>query len=647
MEVTSTLARPAAPESASPADASAPPSPTGDTRAPDPKAARRALAEVRAPVVNRIRFACVLSALGALAGLVPFVGLVELAKVLLDGRSGAGADRGAAMMWCAIILGGLVARALLSGVALTITHFADVRLQAILRRRMVSHLGRVPLGWFSDQSSGRVRKAAMSDVHDLHQLVAHQSVETTAAVLMPLGGLGYLLWLDWRLALLAIVTFPIYFAAYAWMMRGYGDQMRRMDESNARISAAVTEFVNGIAVVKTFGQTGRAFAAYRSAAADFVRFFSNWVRPMLRVESVAVMAISAPVIGLVTAAGSAWFVDRGWVNVSEALACVLISCVLPTVIQPLGFAAQNRRTAAAAALRIHQLLSTPELPVRTDPRTPQGHRVEFEDVRFSYDGHHDVLRDVSVTCEPGTVTALVGPSGSGKSTLATLLPRFHDVTGGAIRIGGTDVRDTDPATLYRLVGFVLQDVQLVRGSIADNVRLGRPEASDADVRRCCEAARIHDRVLALPRGYDSVVGEDAMLSGGEAQRVSIARALLADAPVLVLDEATSFADPESEAAIQDALSELTRGRTVLVIAHRLATITGVDRIVVLDRGELVETGSHDELVAADGTYARMWAAHESDLASDKTPAATESVTTESATTENTAKPAQPGQEATR
>jgi len=575
-------------------------------RGGDARAGARALAQLRRPVVTQIRLACVLSGLGALAGLTPFVGLVELTESLLARP----VDHGHVRVVCIWIVVGLLARAVLSGAALTITHFADVRLQAELRRGMVRHLGRVPLGWFSERSSGRIRKAAMSDVHDLHQLVAHHSVEMTAAIVMPMGALGYLLWLDWRLALLALVPLPFYAAAYAWMMRGYADRMRQMDESSGRINAAIVEFVSGIAVVKTFGQSRRAFATYRKAATEFATFFGDWVRPMLRLEAFAAMVLSAPVVGLITIGGALWFVHEGWVSPAHALACVLLALIIPTVIQPLGFGAQNRRTAAAAALRIHQLLETPPLPVAVHPARPEGHRVEYADVSFSYDGRHDVLHGVSFSCEPGTVTALVGPSGSGKSTLATLLPRFHDVTDGAVRIGGVDVRKIAAEELYRRVGFVLQDVRLLAGTVRDNVRLARPEASDDDVRRVCRAAQIHDRILELPRGYDSVVGEDALLSGGEAQRVSIARALLADTPVLVLDEATAFADPESEAAIQDALSELAAGRTVLVIAHRLSTITGADRIVVLDSGQVAEAGTHDQLLAAGGQYARMWAAHE-------------------------------------
>ncbi len=586
--------------------AGATPAAGADGATPDPKAAGRALAELRRPVAGSIRLGCVLGALGALAGLAPFIGLVSL----VDALRARSIDHRQVVVVCGWIVGGLLARAALSGAALSVTHFADARLQAILRRRLVAHLGRVPLGWFSSTSSGRVRKAAVSDVHDLHQLVAHHAVEMTAAIVMPLGALGYLLWLDWRLALLAVVTLPFYTAAYAWMMRGYGEKMRQMDASSARINAAVIEFVSGIAVVKTFGQARTAYAAYRRAATDYAAFFADWVRPMLRLEAVSIMAISAPVVGLVSLSGAVWFVDSGWVSTGQALACVLLALVIPTVIQPLGFGAQARRVAAAAALRIQDLLETPTLPPAEAPQTPQGHRVEYDQVRFSYDGTHDVLEGLSFACEPGAVTALVGASGSGKSTAAALLPRFHDVTGGAIRLGGVDVRRIEAGELYRRVGFVLQDVQLLSASIRDNVRLGRPGASEDEVHRACEAAQIHDRVLALPRGYDSVVGQDAQLSGGEAQRISIARALLADCPVLVMDEATAFADPESEAAIQDALSILTAGRTVLVIAHRLSTITGADRIVVLDRGRVAAIGRHDELVAAGGPYARMWAAHE-------------------------------------
>jgi ATP-binding cassette subfamily B protein len=245
---------------------------------------------------------------------------------------------------------------------------------------------------------------------------------------------------------------------------------------------------------------------------------------------------------------------------------------------------------------------------------PQGHDVAFAGVGFGYDPDHRVLHDIAAALAPGTVTALVGASGSGKSTLAKLVPRFYDVDEGTVAIGGADVTRVSAADLYREVGFVFQDVQLLRASLRDNIRLTRPGATDAEVTNAAQAAQIHDRILRFGRGYDSVVGEDANLSGGEAQRVTIARALLADAPVLVLDEATAFADPDSEAAIQRALSTLAADRTVLVIAHRLHTITGADQILVLDGGRIVERGTHAELVAANGPFARMWADYQANHA---------------------------------
>ncbi|MGC9497350.1 ABC transporter ATP-binding protein [Streptomyces sp. WG7] len=565
-----------------------------------------ALRELRRPVAPLTRAGIVLGALGAVTKLVPFVGIAEIGRALLaDGPP----DRDRVVTAAVVVAVTLVVGWSCHGAALWITHLADVRLQADLRRRTVAKLGRVPLGWYSATTSGQVRKAAQEDIDDLHHLVAHHDVELAGAIALPLAGLGYLLWVDWRLALLALATLPVYFTAYAFMMRGFGEKMAALDTAFGRVSAAVVEFVHGIGVVKVFGGTRRVHAGYREAVHAYGDQYVGWVRPVLKLDAYTSMALSVPVISVVGLAGGIWFTHEGWVSPADVLAEVLVAAVLPTTLLTLNQGLAAQRKAVAAAGRITALLDVPELPVTDRPRRPNGNDVVLDGVVFGYEPDRPVLHGIDLTCRAGTVTALVGGSGAGKSTLAALVPRFHDVDAGTVRIGGTDVRDIAPEELYRHVGFVLQDVQLLHGTVADNLRLGRPDATDDDLVAAATAARVHDRVTRLPRGYDSVVGEDARFSGGEAQRLTIARALLADAPVLVLDEATAYADPDSEAEIQDALSTLVRGRTVLVVAHRLSTITGADRIVVLEAGRVVEQGTHTELLAAEGRYARMWAAH--------------------------------------
>lgn len=562
-----------------------------------------ALQQLLAPTRARSSRAQRYQLLASAATIVPFIGIVEIGRELLGGG-----PPDTARLWIivAVVIAALLVRTLAGGAALTITHFADVDLQRSLRLRIVDKLGRLPLGWFGARSSGEVRKAVQNDVGELHFLVAHSAVENTGALATPLFGLIYCFYLDWRLGLLAMATVPFYIGVYLALGRDSRTQMERLDRGVERISATIVEFIAGVSVVKTFGEAGKAHKRFADAADEFNDSFAGWVGPLVRVKAVSSIFIDTPVLLLANLAGGYWFVRSGWVTPVEVLGSALVAVTIPAAVLTVGYSTHIKRQAAAAAGRLQRLLDTPALPVARDPQVPQGNSIEFENVEFSYDGDHTVLHGVSLTLPAGTITALVGPSGSGKSTLATLVPRFHDVTAGAVRIGGVDVRDIAPAELYTHVGFVLQDVQLLGISVADNIRLGRADASDDEVVAAAHAARIHDRILQLPKGYDSVVDEDAHFSGGEAQRVSIARALLADTPILVLDEATAFADPDSEAQIQQALSRLIVGRTVLVIAHRLGSIVSADNVVVLDQGRVTEQGRHDALLAAGGQYSRMW-----------------------------------------
>ncbi|KRA21448.1 ABC transporter ATP-binding protein [Pseudomonas sp. Root569] len=563
-----------------------------------------ALNTLKRPVNRFIRLGVVFAAVGALVNLVPFIGLTELGRLLLAGN----ADSATLWQWAALVVVALSLGWMASGAALWLTHLADHRLQSSLREAMVRKLGRVPLGWYTDTTSGAVRKVVQDDLEDLHHLVAHHAVEVTAAIVTPLAGLIWLATLNWRLALLAVLTLPIYALAYSLMMRGFGTKMQLLDKSMTRVSAAIVEFVHGIAVVKAFGQVGQAHRSYQQAVNQFSTQYAGWVKPLLRLEAFSSMALSVPVILLVSLSVGSLLLAQGWITPLQLFAETLVAVVIPQSLLVINQSLTAQRTALAAAERIEALLGVEELPTPKVCVPPQGSDIRFEQVQFGYDPAHMILNGVDLHCPAGSVTALVGASGAGKSTLAKLVPRFHDVSAGRVCVGGVDVREIDPRQLYQHVGFVLQDAQLVHGTVADNLRLGRPEASDAEVEAAARSAQIHQRIQALPRGYQSVVGEDAIFSGGEAQRLSIARTLLADTPVLILDEATSHADPESEALIQDALSALARGRTVLVIAHRLASICGVDQIVVLDQGRVLESGRHDQLLQANGAYARLWRA---------------------------------------
>lgn len=571
------------------------------------RANNAALAQLLKPVRWRLRVGRILAALSGIIAVAPYVALVRLGDILLDayaaGQLPAGQDVRPVIFF---LVGAFATRLTLYFIALGITHFADVRLGAQIRGQLIDSLSRAPLSWFSATTSGRVRKAVQDDIQTLHTLVAHAPVESTAAMVMPFAMLGYVFVIDWRLGLLALATLPIYIGAYAWMMRGMGVKTAEMEARLAQVSSRMVEFVSGITVVKAFGTVGRAHGRYIKAAEDFSTFYTNWCQPMLKGNAIASAFVSVPILLLVNLAGGSLMVQAGWVGPAEVLAAALIALVVPAAVQTMGNTAWAYELAGASAARIIALTRTGTLdqPEASEALTPRDDTVVFDNVTYSY-GETLAVEGVSLTLEPGTVTALIGPSGSGKSTLATMVARFADPDVGQVRLGGVDLRDISSAELYRRVAFVLQDPQLLRISIRDNITLARPAASDEQVRKAAADAQILTEIEALDKGFDTVIGIDTQLSGGQQQRIAIARALLADAPVLILDEATAFTDPESETQIQEALSRLAEGRTVLVIAHRIGSIAGADQIVVLERGRVVARGNHAELIH-EPHYAALW-----------------------------------------
>ena len=545
---------------------------------------------------TRLRIGQVLVLLSGILAVAPYLALVRLGDILLDAyNAGAAPDPQRVRTVVMMLISAYSTRLLLYMVALIITHMADLSLRDQMRRDIVQRISRAPLAWFTASTSGRIRKAVQDDTTTVHTVIAHGPVEQLNAIVTPLALVACAFWIDWRLALLALSTLLLYVLTYSFSMRGMNEKTVEMDRKLAAVSSTMVEFVSGIGVVKAFGRVGRAHAAYLNAADDFSAFYRAWAMPLVTMTCLSFTWVSVPVLLLVNLGGGALLISAGLVTLPEVLATTLIALVLPGALLTVASISWSYQMAGAAALRLCEVIDTPVLPTAEESRRPERARVEIDRVSFSY-GDTLAVDEASLTLEPGTVTALLGPSGSGKSTLATLIARFADPDSGAVRVGGGDLRDMDEETLYSTVSFVLQDAQLLGATVRENIALGRPDADLEQVRDAARVAHVDEEIMALPDGYDTVLGRDTALSGGQEQRIAIARAVLLDTPVLLLDEATAMADPESEAEIQEALSALVAGRTVLVIAHRPAAVRGAHRIAVMERGRVVAAGSHEELL---------------------------------------------------
>lgn len=591
------------------------------------RVSREALNELLAPVQKRIYAGQAIAALSGIAAIWPYIVLTRLGDLLLPAAGGASipADR----VWVQVqeLFAAFGLQIGLYFVALMITHLADVHLKTHLQQRIFTHLGRAPLSWFSSTSSGRVRKALQGDTTTIHTLIAHKPVEVTAAVVTPLALLVYSFTLNPWLGLLTIATLPLYLLGQMWMTRGMGEKTAHMDDHLAETSARAVEFVDGIEVVKSFGKTGAAHAAFAQAARRFADFYWDWCGPLLKGSSLSTAVISAPVVMLVSLGGGALMVQYNYASTSQVMVCALIALVIPLSLDVITNTAWSYQMAGNAALRlvdltrVRELQAPPESADSADASAPgtseERTGVHFERISYSYrtevpvlsaapsssgdDGSAatssvvNALNGVTLSLAPGTVTALVGPSGSGKSTLATMLARFQDPDKGCVLIDGTDVRAMSEEQLYRSVAFVLQRAQILRASIRDNIRLAVPDADDERVIEAARRAQIWEDIRELPNGLDSVIGEDTNLSGGQKQRIVIARALLTNAPILILDEATANTDPDCAAQIQRALTELTRDRTVLVIGHTAQVVAGADQICIMEGGRITARGTAEEL----------------------------------------------------
>ena len=550
--------------------------------------------------------------IGAGLKVVPYIALVEIGRGFLTGAS-------AAHQWgwfTAAVVAMVIHGVAYTG-ALGATHLAEANLRNELRLKLVNKLPRLPLGWFNDRSSGQINRAVISDTEQIHTLVAHLAGDMMNSAGTIVVGFGYLLWLDARFAGLLILAWLLVMGLS--MLPGMMGMRQSFDEYSAaqqELSTVTVEMVDGIKEVKNFGMTADVFGRFDAAARKSADVTMNWMRKSG--VSVAIMgAVMQPAATLALTIGLGfWLVQLGWVTPITVVAFALVWVGIPEGLMALVQIFQHIYAAKQAANSTLEVLKTPELPVPTAPAslTADPSLIEIDGVTFGYEPDNPVIKNVTLTCRPGTVTALVGPSGGGKSTLAKLIARFWDVGSGVIQIGGIDIREQTDKQLMGSMALVFQDAMIATDTIARNIALGKPDATHEEIIEAARKAHIHDRIMALPHGYDTVLGAgDGFLSGGEEQRLSIARAFLSAPQILILDEATAQADAHSELEIQRAISGLAEGRTVVMIAHRLSTIQSADQIAVIDEGRITECGPHNELIARGGQYARLWAAQQNTM----------------------------------
>lgn len=510
----------------------------------------------------------------------------------------------------ATAVGGIV----LYFIGLMCTHLAAFRTAANIRKQGMDRIMQAPLGFFDVNASGLIRGRLDAAAADTEMLLAHNLADIVGTITLFIAMLVLMFVFDWRMGCACLLAAVISILSMFAMMGGKNAQlMAEYQAAQDRMTKAGTEYIRGIPVVKIFQQTVWSFKAFQQAIEEYSTKAEHYQGDVCRVpQSINLTFTEGAFMFLIPVA--LFLAPGALINGSLARFITnfafyaVFSAIISTALARIMFASGGMMLAHTALGRITQVMDAPTLSVPTQPKIPQGSQIAFRDVSFTYDGAQTpALSHVSFTAEPGQTVALVGPSGGGKTTAASLIPRFWDVNSGTVLVGGVDVRNIDPHVLMDKIAFVFQNSRLFKASIFENVRAARPDASRKQVLDALMAAQCGDILEKLPQGMETMIGtEGTYLSGGEQQRIALARAILKDAPIVVLDEATAFADPENEALIQKAFARLTRDRTVIMIAHRLSTVVGADKILVLNEGQIIEQGTHGELVAAGGLYTKMW-----------------------------------------
>lgn len=564
-----------------------------------------------------ILLSAVFSAFSAVINLKAYLCVYGVAKVLIQSSGNFGALDLAAMkalgmqaVWYVCMGFGTY------GMALLCSHISAYNTVARIRMQLIRHLGTLPLGYHILHPSGKQRKIIEKNTDNLETLIAHNIPDYVQSLVLPIAFLVFMFRYDWRLSLICLVPILIGFILLFSMLKGESSGfIGQVQKSGEDISNAATEYVRGIAVVKTFGQTASSFRRYQRAVKDYADFMTKYAFSMENAFSLYTTIVNAVFLFLIP--GSIVLYNLGGGAEKTIMTFAFFAVLIPlvaSILTKLMHSSSNLMLADASFTAIEEMLAEKPLAETKKLPVPQNGEICLNHVSFQYEAGVKALDDVSLTIRPGTVTALVGESGGGKSTVANLIARFWDVSEGSVTVGGVDVRELDYADWMKHISIVFQDTNLFKMSVAENVAMYKPGASREEIMEALRQARCEDILEKLPNGVDSVIGARGVyLSGGEMQRIALARAILKDAPIVLLDEATAFADAENEYLIQKALDVLLRGKTVLMIAHRLQTIVHADQIIVMQRGGIAEQGTHEELMQRQGVYAKMYHEYENSI----------------------------------
>jgi len=555
---------------------------------------------------KRMLLSIVLSVLSVMTGLLPFYCMYRMICLFAAG----GAAAGEVVRWCLLALLCYAGKILLFSLSTGVSHTMAYTILESLRLRLADRFLHAPLGDVEAHSIGEIKSTMVDKIEGIEPPLAHMIPEGTGHVVLPIVSIIALAVLDWRLALASLVTFPVSFLCMGLTFKISGDSFKQYDRANSAMNSAIVEYIEGIEVIKAFGRAGVSYEKYAGSITDFCTFVVKWLTSTFVTMKLSFALFPSTLIGTLPVALA--LANGGVITAPQAALAVMLSISMVGSLARLEVFSENMRQVKFTVEELEEFLEMPALP-EPDGRADMKHTdVALKGVRFSYTGDKkdEVLHGIDLTLPEGSYTALVGPSGGGKSTVAKLIARFWDVTDGAITIGGVNVKDMPLSQLSEYVSFVTQDNFLFRCSLLENIRLGDPNATDEEVRAAARAAQCEEFIAKLPLGYDTPAGEAGRrLSGGEKQRIAIARMMLKNAPIVILDEATAFTDPENEDKLQRSIAALTKGKTLLVIAHRLSTIRNADNIVVLQNGAVIAQGRQEELLASCPLYQDMWRAH--------------------------------------